>query len=119
MTFEKIEASSIILQSRGVFREACLYLLKDDVYAKYGTGFVRLYASGRTTTILRWSELECYDREINTHKMGYLVAGKMVKTNEPTTEKTSSAPGNKHPKQKARPAKIRRDRVCGAQSATS
>ena len=46
--FREIDGT-IILTSRGVYREAKLGLLEGRVYAKHGTGYVLLFSSGSTT----------------------------------------------------------------------
>lgn len=49
--FTKIEGGTAVLRSRGVYRPCDLYRLPDGdaVYAKYGSGFIRLTGHNETT----------------------------------------------------------------------
>ena len=49
--FTAINGGSVVLRSRGVYRTSDLYRLagQDDVFAKYGGGYIRLIGHGATT----------------------------------------------------------------------
>lgn len=43
--------------SRGVFKEAAIYTFNDEVFAKVGNGYIRLYANNSTSTKARVHEI--------------------------------------------------------------
>lgn len=47
--FHIIEGAQVVLCSRGVYRQAKLYRRGDEVFAGWGTGYIRLGASGGTS----------------------------------------------------------------------
>jgi len=46
--FHVVEDAAVILRSRGVYKQAKVYLRGKDVYAGAAGGFVRLYTGGGT-----------------------------------------------------------------------
>lgn len=55
--FTIIPEAQAVLLSSGVYRQAPLYLRADRVYAKVGSGFVRLSQNGATSAPkVRWCE---------------------------------------------------------------
>lgn len=59
MLFTIIENAHVILVKAGVYRQAKLYTLGDDVFAQYGGGFVGLRRDGVTTVpALKWRDLD-------------------------------------------------------------
>lgn len=50
--FMKMEGDLAILQQAGVYKQVDVYTRNDgELYAKLGSGFVRLYASGATSKV--------------------------------------------------------------------
>ena len=47
--FKKTEDAFAILFSKGVYRQAPLYTKGGELFAKYGSGFIRLYDKGTTS----------------------------------------------------------------------
>lgn len=47
--FHVIDGAQAILCSKGVYRQVALYRREDRVYAKWGSGFVRLGSDGGTS----------------------------------------------------------------------
>lgn len=57
--FTPIIDGIVILQKNGVFSQADLYRRGEGVYAKQGSGFIRLRNNGETSVNnVRWLELE-------------------------------------------------------------
>ncbi len=42
MTFHIVEDAVVILSSKGVFKQSNIYVRKNYIYAKHGSGFIRL-----------------------------------------------------------------------------
>lgn len=56
--FHIVDDCQIILICKGVYRQTNVYRRNDKIYAKWGSGFVRLLASGGTSkTDVRWESL--------------------------------------------------------------
>lgn len=49
MFFKHIEGEAAVIIERGIYRQTDLYERNGFLYAKIGTGFVRLFADGSTT----------------------------------------------------------------------
>lgn len=49
MLFQHLTGDNAILVSNGVYRQTDPYTRRDELFAKVGTGFVRLYADGSTS----------------------------------------------------------------------
>ena len=47
--FHEIPDAQVILRSKGVYRQAKLFRRGEDVFAAWGSGFIRLLAAGGTT----------------------------------------------------------------------
>lgn len=47
--FHEIPDAQVILRSKGVYRQAKLFRRGEDVFAAWGTGFIRLLSAGGTT----------------------------------------------------------------------
>lgn len=63
MRFCKVDEVEIITVSNGVFRQAAAYKRTEGkvqfIYAQYGSGFIRLYRNGATSSInVRWDETD-------------------------------------------------------------
>lgn len=60
---------AVILRSRGVFRQAKVYRRGADVFAAWGSGYIRLLAnSGTTVPYVSWDDLEAVDVTTDTPK---------------------------------------------------
>lgn len=64
MLFHTIDDSFVILRSNGVFKQTTCYSRNGEVYAKHGSGFIKLLkhktGSGHATTApnISWEEIE-------------------------------------------------------------
>jgi len=57
--FHIIEDGAVILRSKGVFRQSKVFRRGKDVYAGYGTGFVKLHGgSGTSNPTVSWIDIE-------------------------------------------------------------
>lgn len=57
--FTVVPDAHAIVYMKGVYRQAALYLRGDKVYAKWGSGFIRLSQGGATSHInVRWADLD-------------------------------------------------------------
>lgn len=57
--FHVVDEAAVILRSRGVYRQAKVFLRGEGVYAAHGGGFVRLYKGGGTSVpALSWDDVE-------------------------------------------------------------
>lgn len=53
--FHEIPDAQVILRSKGVFKQAKLFRRGEDVYAAWGSGFIRLLKhSGTTVPTVSW-----------------------------------------------------------------
>ena len=48
--FHELPEAQVVLRTKGVYRQAKLYRRGNDIYAAYGSGFVRLLAGSGTTS---------------------------------------------------------------------
>lgn len=56
--FTTIPEAQAIIYSNGVYRQTPLFARSDRVYAKYGSGFIRLQQGGATThPKIRWADI--------------------------------------------------------------
>jgi hypothetical protein len=56
--FHEIPDAQVVLRSKGVYRQAKLFRNGDDVYAAWGSGFIRLLKhSGTTVPAVSWLSL--------------------------------------------------------------
>jgi hypothetical protein len=57
--FHIVEDAAVILRTKGVFRQAKVYLRGRDVYASAGGGYVRLYKGGGTgAPNISWDDID-------------------------------------------------------------
>lgn len=72
--FHVITDAAVIIRSKnGVYRQAKVYRRGEDLYAGYGSGFVRLMSnSGTSMPNVSWDEIDA-DCEITTSKLGRLM----------------------------------------------
>lgn len=60
--FHEIPDAQVILRSKGVFKQAKLFRRGEDVYAAWGSGFIRLLKhSGTTVPAVSWLVDSLYD----------------------------------------------------------
>jgi hypothetical protein len=60
--FHEIPDAQVILRSKGVFKQAKLFRRGEDVYAAWGSGFIRLLKhSGTTVPAVSWMVDSLYD----------------------------------------------------------
>ena len=55
--FFEVTGATAILRCRGVFRQCGVFRRGDALYAKHGTGFLRLYATGTSVPHVTLDEL--------------------------------------------------------------
>lgn len=72
MLFQKIEGENAIIVQKGVYRQCELYERMGAVYAKVGTGFIRLYANGSTSQAISRLETLAYDGPLFADRLGRL-----------------------------------------------
>lgn len=64
--FHIIEEGAVILISKGNFRQAKIYRRAGDVYAGWGSGYVKLGGAGGTShPAVTWLDIEAEGVEIN------------------------------------------------------
>lgn len=56
--FHQIDDAFVILYSRGVYRQAKVFQRGGDIYAGYGSGFVRLSTGGTSVPNISWMDLQ-------------------------------------------------------------
>lgn len=57
--FHVLDDAAVILRSRGVYRQAKVYLRGTGIYAGAGAGFIRLYAGGGTgVPSISWEDID-------------------------------------------------------------
>ncbi len=57
--FHIVEDSQVILRSKGVFRQVAAFRRGDELFAKWGSGFIKLVPGGGTTVpSVSWVELD-------------------------------------------------------------
>ena len=55
--FREVPDAQVILRSRGVYRQAKVFRRGSDIYAAWGSGFIRLLSgSGTTVPTVVWDE---------------------------------------------------------------
>ena len=50
MTFHIVEDAVVILSSKGVFKQSDIYVRKNYIYAKHGSGYIRLQRHEKGTS---------------------------------------------------------------------
>ena len=75
--FKKLDGDVVILRSGGVFRQCDLYSRADGLYARYGTGFIRLNRDGSTSAPKIQIDTLIYDGPLFQDRFGrlFLTAG--------------------------------------------
>lgn len=69
--FTQIPGAVALIHARGTYRQADLYARGDRVYAKVGTGLIKLGISGATPApTTRWSEYDPGDTATITERPG-------------------------------------------------
>lgn len=70
--FTILPGSAAILRVNGVYRQTELYHRADAVYAKHGSGFVKLVGAGATSApAIRWIEYDPGETAIITERTGF------------------------------------------------
>lgn len=72
MMFQKVEGETAILVDRGVYRQVDVYVRDGGLYARFGTGFIRLYADGSTSHPYSRLETLAYDGPLYRDRLGRL-----------------------------------------------
>lgn len=64
--FHRIEGAVCILRSKGVYRQTDVYVWKNVLFVKYGSGFIglRFFENGTTLPNVRWEHLEGVDFKV-------------------------------------------------------
>lgn len=70
--FQEVEGENAILVSNGIYRQCNLYKRDESLYAKIGTGFVRLYADGSTSQAKTRLEALAYGGPVYADRLGRL-----------------------------------------------
>lgn len=58
MLFHKIDQGIVVIYDKGVYKQCDLYRRGDDLYAKWGAGFVGLRTHGTTLPKATWDHIE-------------------------------------------------------------
>ena len=67
--FKEVPEASIIVRSRGVYRQVGMFARNGVVYAKQGGGFVKLSQGGATSqTGTMWVDIDAGDAEVEESK---------------------------------------------------
>lgn len=57
--FHEVPDAQVILRSKGVYRQAKVFRRGSDIYAAWGSGFIRLLSgSGTTVPTVVWDDLD-------------------------------------------------------------
>lgn len=70
--FKQLTGQSAVIRKGGVFRTCDLYEFKGQLFAKYGSGFVRLNANGSSSVDGLAVDLLAYDDALFQDKFGRL-----------------------------------------------
>lgn len=69
--FTIIQGASALINSGGVYTQSELYARADGIYAKKGSGFIRLGIGGATSAPrVKWAEIQNGETAIITEKYG-------------------------------------------------
>lgn len=72
MVFKQLEGDIITLRQKGVFKQTDLYARGKELFARHGSGFVRIYENGSTSVAgLLWDGLQT-ERFTTADKFGRL-----------------------------------------------
>lgn len=58
MLFHKIEHAFVVVQQGGVYKQCDVYVRKNELYAKWGAGYIGLRTHGTTIPKAVWDHLE-------------------------------------------------------------
>lgn len=72
MLFQKVEGENAIVVHNGVYRQCDVYERNGALFAKVGTGFIRLYANGSTSQTKTRLETLAYDGPLFADRLGRL-----------------------------------------------
>jgi hypothetical protein len=67
--FHLIADSTVVLKSRGVYKQSQCYSHKGQIFAKHGSGFIKLFKhnNGTSTPNVSWDEVQLpYEIEFGT-----------------------------------------------------
>lgn len=70
--FKQLTGQSAVVRNRGVYRTCDLYEFRGQMFAKYGSGFVRLNANGSSSLDGLALELLAYEGSLFQDKFGRL-----------------------------------------------
>lgn len=59
--FHEIPDAAVILASKGVFRQAKVFVRNKEIFAAHGSGFIRLYdrpLKGTSVSHIRWEDID-------------------------------------------------------------
>lgn len=56
--FHKLDGAAVILQSKGRYKQADVYIRGGELYAKDGGSFIRLNARGTSVPSIIWQDIE-------------------------------------------------------------
>lgn len=56
--FHKLDNAAVILQSKGRFQQADVYVRAGELYAKQGASFIRINARGTSVPSILWTDIE-------------------------------------------------------------
>lgn len=84
--FKQVEGEAAILVNNGVFSQVDLYSRDGYLYAKHGSGFVRLYADGSTSKAKLRLDFMSFDETLYRDPMGRLCTGGIVGAKRLTDE---------------------------------
>ena len=63
--FHIIDDAQVILRSKGVFRQAPMYRRSEELFAKHGSGFIRLMSRGATSAPnVSWIDMDTSDSSV-------------------------------------------------------
>jgi len=62
MLFQKIEGTAVVLKSKGIFKQVDLYQRGNELFAKWGSGFIGLRPrNGTTLPNVSWEHIDGVD----------------------------------------------------------
>lgn len=73
MAFTISEGDTVVLISKGVYKQVPVFIRDEAVFAKHGSGFIRLYDTFRTSVpTIRWEDLTLYSGRLKKDSFGRL-----------------------------------------------
>lgn len=71
--FQELEGQTAVLVTKGVYQQVPVYMRDDgSLYAKVGTGFVRLNGTGSTSKVTTRVDLLAVDLSLYVNSFGHL-----------------------------------------------